>query len=190
MFSEPFLGDERVGEAGALLVAALEITEQWNEAVAHYQAVLQRDASLLFAQDGLTRSTRRAALDAELADYLARPERLSAPAVHDAASRAVARGEATSPQAQRLAGQLTQLKAALQALAVRVRVAITSDNSTEVSVATMGQLGVFRVRELDLAPGRYTVIGRRDGFRDVRVELYLAPGQHDASLSVQCTERI
>jgi tetratricopeptide (TPR) repeat protein len=170
--------------------ATLEGGEQWNEAKTHYQAVLARDASLLFAQDGLARSTRRATLDAELADYLARPDRLSAPAVQDAATRALVRGESTSPQTPRLAGQITQLKAALQLVNVRVRVAITSDNSTEVSVASMGQLGAFKVRELDLAPGRYTVIGRRDGFRDVRVELNLAPGQQGTSLSVQCTERI
>jgi tetratricopeptide (TPR) repeat protein len=170
--------------------AALEGSEQWNDAIAHYRAVLARDASLLFAQDGLTRSSRRAALDAELADYLARPGRLSAPAVRDTATRALVRGEATSPQTERLTGQLSRLKAALQALDVPVRVAITSDNSTEITVATMGQLGAFRVRELELAPGRYTVIGRRDGFRDVRVELDLAPGQRETSLSVQCTERI
>ena len=53
-----------------------------------------------------------------------------------------------------------------------------------------GALGAFRLRELDLKPGRYTVIGRRDGFRDVRMELDLAPGQRDAALSIQCTERI
>ncbi len=168
----------------------LERKEQWDSAVAHYEATLARDATLLFAQDGLTRSTRRASLDAELADYLARPERLAAPAVRAAAERALARGDAANPKAARLTGQLNQLKSALQTLAMPVRVAITSDNSTEVSVSPMGMLGAFRLRELDLKPGRYTVIGRRDGFRDVRLELDLAPGQQDAALSIQCTERI
>lgn len=170
--------------------AGLENNEQWTDAIAHYQSVLARDASLLFAQDGLGRSTRRAALDAELADYLARPDRLSAAAVRNAAERALARSDAASPQSRRLVSQTTQLRAALQALGVPVRVAISSDNSTEISMAPVGQLGAFRLRELDLAPGRYTVIGRRDGFRDVRVELHIVPGQHDATLSVQCTERI
>ena len=71
-----------------------------------------------------------------------------------------------------------------------MRVAITSDNSTEVSVTPVGQLGAFRLRELDLKPGHYTIIGRRDGFRDVRLELDVAPGQQETKLSVQCTERI
>jgi hypothetical protein len=71
-----------------------------------------------------------------------------------------------------------------------VRVAITSDNSTRVSVTQVGELGVFQARELSLPPGKYTFIGRRDGFRDVRLELSLAPGQRVTALSVQCTERI
>jgi hypothetical protein len=69
-------------------------------------------------------------------------------------------------------------------------VALTSDNSTEVSVTQLGRLGVFRLREVELPPGRYTVIGRRDGFRDVRLELDIAAGQQGAALAVQCTERI
>jgi hypothetical protein len=54
----------------------------------------------------------------------------------------------------------------------------------------VGELGSFQTRRLSLPPGKYTVIGRRDGFRDVRYELSLAPGQQGAALSVRCTERI
>jgi hypothetical protein len=79
---------------------------------------------------------------------------------------------------------------ALDELAVQVRVAITSDNSTRVSLAPFGELGRFSSRELDLLPGHYTVIGRRDGFRDVRYEIEITPGQSTAALSVRCTERI
>jgi hypothetical protein len=168
----------------------LERDEQWMQAVAHYQAVLGRDAALLFAQDGLMRSNRRAALDQELQDYLTRPERLSAVAVQAAAAHAIIRGEASSGHQPRLTEQIKALRAQLQLLATQVPVAITSDNTTLVTVAQLGDLGVFRLRELALPPGRYTVIGRRDGFRDVRLELDIMPGQQQAALSVQCTERI
>jgi eukaryotic-like serine/threonine-protein kinase len=169
---------------------ALERGEHWDQAVTHYQAVLARDASLLFAQDGLTRSSRRAALDHELQDYLTRPERLSAAAVNAAAARAIVRAEASSGQQPRLGEQVKALRAQLQLLATQVPVAITSDNTTVVTVAQLGELGAFRLRELELPPGRYTVIGRRDGFRDVRLELDITPGQQRAAVSVQCTERI
>lgn len=170
--------------------AELERAERWQDALAHYQDVKSRDAELKFAQDGLTRSSRRAALDEELEDYLARPERLTAAPVRRAAELALARGEASSAAAPRLQSQLVKLRAELGKLQVQVPVALTSDNSTRVSLTQVGELGSFTERELQLPPGRYTFIGRREGFRDVRQELEITPGQRAASLSVQCTERI
>jgi hypothetical protein len=170
--------------------AQLEQQERWDEALAHYREALARDASLRFAADGLGRSTRRAALDRELQDYLDRPERLTATAVRTAAVQALARGEATTPHAARLTAQLGQLRQRLGALEARAHVAISSDNSTRVYVASVGELGNFMLHELELPPGQYTVIGRRDGYRDVRRELNIAPGQQQAALTVQCTERI
>jgi tetratricopeptide (TPR) repeat protein len=170
--------------------AGFEDAEKWDEALALYREVLARDASLRFAQDGLGRSERRAAIDHELRDYLARPARLTTPSVQQAARRALARGEASAANSPRLQQQLQQLRAQLDQLAVEVRVAITSDNSTRVSLAPLGDLGNFSSRELKLPPGHYTLVGRRDGFRDVRHEFEIAPGQGAAALSVQCTERI
>jgi serine/threonine protein kinase len=94
--------------------AMLERGEQWREAVVHYQSVLARDASLQSAEEGLARSTRRAALDGELAAYIAAPERLSTPEARESALRALARGEATIPRTSRLAEQIRQLRVALK----------------------------------------------------------------------------
>lgn len=170
--------------------AELEGQEKWTEAAAHYRDVLARDDGLRFAVDGLARSMRRGELDRELQDYLDRPERLIAPAVRAAATRALARGEASTGPAARLHAQLRELKSRLGALDVKVRVEITSDNSTVVFVASVGELGAFERRELELPPGQYTVIGRREGYRDVRRELDITPGQQQASVTVECTERI
>jgi hypothetical protein len=170
--------------------AQLEQAESWDAAVAHYRAVLARDQRLGFAQDGLARSERRAALDRELRDYLARPERLTAQPVLEAAERAMARAQATAGESPRLQQQLAQLRDLFAKLSLQVRVAINSDNSTQVTVAPLGDLGSFSRRELELRPGHYVVIGRREGFRDVRYELEISPGQYPPALSVQCTERI
>ncbi|MEJ0099672.1 MAG: protein kinase [Pseudomonadota bacterium] len=170
--------------------AQLEDAEQWDNALALYREVLARDASLRFAADGLARSERRAALDQELRDYLARPDRLTAADVQRAAQRALARGEASAAGAPRLQQQLQQLRAQLDQLAVAVPVSINSDNTTRVSLAPLGDLGSFGLRQVQLQPGHYTVVGRRDGFRDVRQEFEIAPGQDTPTLSVECTERI
>ena len=168
----------------------IEGSERWAEAVAHYREVLARDDSLRFAVDGLARSVRRAELDQELQDYLDRPERLVAPAVRAAASRAVARGGSTTGPTVRLGAQLQRLKSHLDALDVKVAVEISSDDNTLVSVVPVGELGPFTRRELALPPGQYTIIGRREGYRDVRRELNIVPGQQPATVTVQCTERI
>lgn len=170
--------------------ARLEETEQWDSAVAHYRDVLDRDPQLGFAQDGFARSEARAALDHELRDYLARPERLTAPAVRQAAEHALARGLARAGNSPRLQQQLQQLRVELDQLVVEVPVAITSDNFTHVSLEPVGDLGRFNTRTVELPPGQYTLTGQRDGYRDVRHEFKISPGQREAALSVQCTERI
>ena len=52
---------------------------------------------------------------------------------------ALARGEATAGGSPRLTGQLRQLRMQLDSVSVDVRVALTSDNSTRVSVARVGE---------------------------------------------------
>jgi hypothetical protein len=94
------------------------------------------------------------------------------------------------PAAPRLTQQLAQLSTLLAGLDVEIRVEIISDNSTRVSIGRIGDLGVFSSRELSLRPGSYTIIGTRDGYRDVRRELRIEPGQRLAPLAIECTERI
>lgn len=168
----------------------LERQERWAEAVTLYESVLARDPQLAFPGQGLERSRARAALAQQLDDFSARPERLSAPAVRSSAEQAIARAVAIGGPAPVLQAQVARVRELLAPYAVPAHIEISSDNSTRVFIAKVGDLGVFVSLELDLLPGRYTVVGTRAGFRDVRSELYITPGQRRAALSVQCTERI
>jgi tetratricopeptide (TPR) repeat protein len=180
------LQDERDLQAGI----DLERRERWVEAVALYESVVARDAKLDFARQGLQRSRARAALAQQLDDFAARPERLSAAAVRSSAGQAIARAAAIGGPAPVLEAQAARVRELLAPYAVPAHIAISSDNSTRIFIAHVGDLGAFLSRELSLPPGRYTVIGTRTGFRDVRRELNIAPGQRHVELSVQCTERI
>ncbi len=71
-----------------------------------------------------------------------------------------------------------------------VRVRLESDDETEVTVYTVGRLGTFRERELELRPGAYTVVGSRRGYRDVRHQLVVVAGQEPEPLVVRCEEKI
>ena len=71
-----------------------------------------------------------------------------------------------------------------------IRVALASDNATDVQIYRVGKLGHFEHRDLELMPGRYTVVGTRQGYRDVRRELNLLPGAAPPPLVVRCEEPI
>ena len=71
-----------------------------------------------------------------------------------------------------------------------VHLALLSDNETEVEIEEIGSFGTFSKREIDLKPGRYTVIGTRAGYRAVRRDVTVAPGEVAQTISVRCQEPI
>ena len=75
-------------------------------------------------------------------------------------------------------------------MSVPLRVELVSDGLTEVVIYRVGRLGTFERRRLELRPGRYTVVGTRDGYRDVRLELAIVAGEEPEPLVVRCEEKI
>ena len=60
------------------------------------------------------------------------------------------------------------------------------ENATRVTIQRVGEFGPFTRRELDLKPGRYTIVGSRAGYRDVRHDFTVAPGQEVQTISGRC----
>ena len=71
-----------------------------------------------------------------------------------------------------------------------VHLALTSDSLTQVSIPNVGTFGSFARRDIELKPGHYTVIGTRDGYRDVRLDVTIAPGEDSQTVSISCNEPI
>lgn len=69
-------------------------------------------------------------------------------------------------------------------------VTLRSDNLTSVTVYRIGALGNFTEHSLQLKPGHYVIVGTRVGYRDVRRELNVAPGNAPPALLIQCVEPI
>jgi hypothetical protein len=148
------------------------------------------DANLLAAQQGVERAEPRAMLDAELAAYLARPERLFSSEVRGAAKSVLQQARSIPSPGPLLTRQVSEVSALLAAAETPVRVAFASDNQTEVTIYRIGKLGTFERKDMELMPGKYTVVGTRAGFRDVRRELMILPGQPAPSLEIRCEEQI
>jgi hypothetical protein len=86
--------------------------------------------------------------------------------------------------------QVARIELLLPAYDKAVRVAFESDNATDITIQRVGALGTFLHREIELKPGRYTIMGTREGFRDVRREITIAPGSTGQTISVTCVEPI
>jgi hypothetical protein len=164
--------------------------ERWAEALAEYRKALAIDRNLALAQQGVERAEPRAMLDAELAAYLERPERLFSPDVRAAARTAIARARGLDAPGAALERQVAAVDALITGAETPQRVALTSDNQTEVTVYRVGRIGTFERKEIELLPGRYTVVGMRAGYRDVRREFTLLPGREAPTLAIRCEEPI
>jgi len=149
-----------------------ENNEQWAEARDHYADILAIDGSLAFAQKAHERTRKRARLATRLQAHIDQPSRLTADSVRADAREALARAEAIANPGSKLQSQIKQLRQSLEEATQPVEVTLESDGKTQVIVYPMneiGQLGQFTTKSLTLTPGHYTAIGRRPGYREVRV---------------------
>ena len=171
-------------------IESLEGQERWAEARNEYDALLNADPSLQYARAGRARAAPRAALNAALQNLIDRPERLAASAVRSEADALLQAARTSKPSGPVLRSQIARLEMLLPDFDKPQSVVIESDGLTEINVRRVGSLGSFDRREVQLKPGRYTLIGTRSGFRDVRRELTVSPGQSPSVLQMRCVEPI
>jgi serine/threonine protein kinase/tetratricopeptide (TPR) repeat protein len=170
--------------------SSLEAEERWTEAAAEYDAALKVDPSLVFAQQGKARALARAELNDSLQALIERPERLASQAVRAEADTLIKRAAVQEPTGPVLRSQIARLQILLPGFDTPVRVEMLSDNATQVQIQRVGTFGAFDKREIELKPGKYTVVGTRPGFRDVRRDVTIAPGGDVQTISVSCVEPI
>ncbi len=180
----------RAGDAARRRAASLEASERWADALAIYDEVLARDPSLQFAQAGRERSAPRADLARRLQRIIDEPDRLATEAVRREAAQLLDMARAVTPEGPVIRSQIARIELLLPAYDQAVRVAFESDNATDVTIQRVGALGSFVRREIELKPGRYTVTGTREGYRDIRREVTIAPGSTLQTISVSCVEPI
>ena len=169
---------------------SLEAQERWDEALNEYESVLKADPSAAFAQQGKLRSASRAFLAQRLQELIDRPEQLASAAARADALALIENADAQSPSGPVLRSQVARLQILLPAFDKPVHLALMSDGATRVAIPSIGFSGVFSQHEIQLKPGKYTVVGTRDGYRDVRRDITIAPGQDVQTISVSCGEPI
>ncbi len=172
----------------------LEQQEKWQAADTNYHQALKLDNTLIDARIGQIRSSTRAKLDQKLQAAIDAPERLLDDQVLAEArqlaleAEKVLRGD--KGPGKRLQQQLTQLRTLLQQASISVTVILQSDNATQVSLYHVGRLGNFTRHTLELKPGRYTLVGARAGYRDVRREFIVSANQPQQTIVIRCDNKI
>ncbi len=166
-----------------------EAQEDWQQALAIYTRAAGLATDVSFAGEGKRRARERLDLQKKLDHYLEDPGRLQADQPRANAQLLLEYLERVPDPGPGLSADRDRLANLLAAVARPVTLRIRSDDQTEVSIYRVGRLGRFLQREIELRPGNYTVVGYREGFRDVRRQVTLQPGV-EAEILVRCEERI
>ena len=170
--------------------ASAESDERWDEALAAWREAAGLEPGLASARDGIARSSARAELQQRIDALMQHQERLWDPAGRGEARTVLAMASAAGNPRRRLAATAAELERRAAAAEKPVRLRLESDGQTSIAIYRIGQYGTFSQREVELLPGRYTVVGTRTGFRDVRREVILMPGTAPSPVVVKCEETI
>lgn len=187
--AENSLGQNRLEQLLAR-ASQQEQEEQWHAAAANYRKLLEADASLVSAITGRARSQARAELDDKLQELLADPLTLSESSRNQYARGVLTEARKHADKGPRIRTQVEDLEQALTRALIPMPVRLQSDSSTQVVIHHVGRLGIFSEREIALRPGRYTVVGTREGYRDVRHEFTVDPASAPPTIIIECAEKI
>ena len=84
----------------------------------------------------------------------------------------------------------TTLKQLLIQANTPISITLQSDNQTDIAIYKVGKLGKFSSHELKLKPGKYTIVGSRTGFRDIRKVVTILANMNEKTIQVRCEEPI
>ena len=183
-------------EAAALLtklklqVEKFEAEEKWHEAVKTYDDILAIAPDTLFASHGRENAVKRRELEDSLRTLLDKPERLNNDLQLSSAKLLLEYAQQFAPSTPRLSSQINQLKELIEYVTTEVSVWLESDNLTDIVIYHVGRLGTFTAKSITLRPGTYTIVGSRNGYRDIRRVVEITPDTKVNRYYIACGEPI
>ena len=169
---------------------AAEKIEDWPTALKSYQSVLDIDRNVQFARQGKSRSAEQIRIAKRLDFFLSKPDTLESDSQLKNATLLLGEAGEIQPRGKKLDARIRKLDQMIHIARTPIKITIESDNLTDVAVYKVGKLGRFELRELELRPGTYTVVGARDGYQDVRQNIVVKPGRQPIRVSIKCKIKI
>mgnify|MGYP001290827595 FL=1 len=167
----------------------LEKMEEWQKAVAVYDALISEDSSLTEPKIRRLNASVRAQLSMRADDILKDPLKLSKPVTFRQTQKLL-RDMKGIEGGEKFQIQAENLEQALYLSQVPIAVTFSSDGLTNVTLYKVGEFGAFADKMVMLKPGNYQVAGSRTGFRDVQIEFTVKLNSSNMSIEVRCTETI
>ncbi len=164
--------------------------QQWQQASTSYEKVLQLDSQHSLARQEQQNSFAKAkalkdlTIALESADFLYKDE------VLEQAEELLLRIEDMQSPGSVIDDQYEKLAQLVRVATTPVSITLQSDSNTQVTVFKVARLGAFSQHHLLLRPGPYTIVGVRNGYRDVRITIEVGPEDNNSVISVVCKEAI
>ncbi len=167
-----------------------EQSEDWARALNLYLQILKLDPNVQFAVQGKQRTLQRIQITKRIHFFLDQPGILENDNQLQNAVLLVQEVNAVEPRGPKLAAEITKLEQRVKDAQTPIEVTIESDSLTDVAVYKIGKFGRFAIRQLELKPGTYIVVGARDGYQDVRQKIVIKPRQKPLRVTIKCTVKI
>ena len=162
----------------------------WQEAIKEFEAVLAIAGSLEFAVKGLDQAKSRLKLQEQLQSFLRDPTLLQSDEGLALASTTLKQAYRVKRNTERMMNHIDSLARLISTARIKIPVSISSDGKTEVTIRKHSVLGKITEAVVYLIPGRYTAVGRRTGFRDVRNEFIILSGKTPPVLKIASKESV
>jgi hypothetical protein len=167
-----------------------EDIQAWSDAVKTYQQMLVVSPNLSIAQQGLVRNQKREAILSSLDEHINNKLRLSSENVVREAKQLLQEVALISNPGSKIKHRAVTLEELIQLAMQPVSITLQSDNQTDIAIFKVGKFGKFEQRKVDLKIGKYTIVGARPGFRDVRKTFTVTSNMSNKTIQVRCDEPI
>ena len=184
---------ERIQTRDRQLAAAerTAVQDDWESALRAFEQAAALDPNDGSAVEGKGIATRIVAAQRAIDDFLARPDRLSEPAIARTARKAIADAAVLAALSSRLETGSRELERMVEAMQTPVQVLILSDNDTDIGIRGVGRIGRVEKRIVELRPGTYLFEGKRKGYRSKLVEVTIdGGGSPPVEVRIICDERV
>ena len=167
-----------------------ETNEDWSNAAKTFQQVLKLSPNSRIAQQGFERNKVKESILLRLDEHNDNFLRLSSKSVAKEATELLAEVNRLKNPGNKIEHAASNLKRQIELANQPITITLQSDKQTDVVIYKVGKLGKFSDKKVVLKPGKYTIVGSRDGYRDVRKEVKILAEMGNKIIQVQCEEPI